>query len=457
MTVGRALPPEEAVPRRSMLVAAFSTIVEWYDFTLYLYLTPVLARVFFGGDADATLATLSVFAVAYVLRPVGAAVLGHLGDRIGRRRVLLLSMAIMTVAMFATGLLPVGAAVGMLLLRCAMGFSVGGEYSGVLTMLVESAPRRHRGFVTSIASAASEVGALLAAGVSALVVALASGPQLDAWGWRIPFFVGGFLALGTLVMRTTVRETPAFERARDSGELPRNPVGEVLRHQRRAVLRTFAISALGSVTYYVAVTYVPTYLTSVAGIAEGEALTLTTVAAVAVIAVTPAVGAWSDRTGRRPMLVGLAALFVVLPLPMFALMAGGGRGGVLAGAVALAAGAGAVSAAAAATIPEQFATAGRMSGLALGFTMASVLFGGLAPLVADVMIRATGWRLSPGLLVMAVALAVLPVLVRLPETAGHALSDLSGDAPGARRARTGAGAGGTAGEARGGTGGPPRA
>ncbi|WP_067473171.1 MFS transporter [Actinomadura hibisca] len=443
MTATAAVAAEEVAPRRSMLVAAFSTIVEWYDFTLYLYLTPVLARVFFGGDSEATLATLGVFAVAYVLRPVGAAVLGHLGDRIGRRRVLLISMSIMTVAMFATGLLPVGAAVAMLLLRCAMGFSVGGEYSGVLTMLVESAPRRHRGFVTSIASAASEVGALIAAGVSALVVGLTSGAQLDSWGWRIPFFVGGLLALGTLVMRTTVQETPAFERARAGGELPRNPIGEVLRHQWRAVLRTFAISALGSVTYYVAVTYVPTYLTSVAGVGEGEALALTTVAAVAVIAVTPVIGAWSDRTGRRPMLVGLAALFVVLPLPMFALMAGGGRGGVLAGAVALAAGAGAVSAAAAATIPEQFATAGRMSGLALGFTMASVLFGGLAPLVADVLIRATGWRLSPGLLVMAVALGVLPLLARLPETAGHDLSTLSG----AKAADAGG---------RGGPGGPPR-
>ncbi len=408
--------------RRSLLIIACSTVVEWYDFTLYLYLTPVLARVFFGGDADSTAATLAIFAAAYVLRPVGGVVLGTLGDRIGRRRVLLISMGLMTVAMFATGLLPVGSAAGMFVLRCLMGFSVGGEYSGVLVMLVESAERRHRGLVGSLASAASEVGALLAAGVSALVVGLLSRPDLDSWGWRIPFFVGGFLALLTLVLRGTVQETPAFEAARTGGELPGNPLGQVLRHQRRAIAATFAISALGSITYYVAVTYVPTYLTAVTRMPDGEALDLSTIAAVAIIVVTPAIGAWSDLAGRR-RLFGLAAVFVVLPLPMFALMAAGTWASGLAGAVVLAVGAGAVSAVAASAIPEQFATAGRMSGLALGFTLATAVFGGLSPLVADLLIRVTGWRLSPALLVMAVAAAILPVLRGLPETAGRELAE----------------------------------
>jgi MHS family proline/betaine transporter-like MFS transporter len=199
----------------------------------------------------------------------------------------------------------VGAAFLMFLLRCAMGFSVGGEHSGVLTMLVESADRRNRGFVVSLASAASEVGALLAAGVSALVVGMLATDDLDAWGWRIPFFFGGFLALLTLVMRTTVHETPAFERARAEGKLPKNPIADVIRHQWRAILRTFAISALGSATYYVAVTYVPTYLTSGGGVTDGEALTMSTIAAVAV---TPAIGAWSDRTGRRKMLLARGRL-----------------------------------------------------------------------------------------------------------------------------------------------------
>lgn len=175
-----------------MAVAAFSTIVEWYDFTLYLYFAPVLSRVFFGGDDKSTLAALAVFAVSYVMRPVGAAVFGTYGDRLGRRRVLLISMTIMAVAMLLTGLLPTYATVGiwsavmMFVLRCVMGFSVGGEYSGVLVYLVETSKAKNRGFVVSVASAASEVGALLAAGISAFVVWWLPQAQVDAWGWRIP-------------------------------------------------------------------------------------------------------------------------------------------------------------------------------------------------------------------------------------------------------------------------------
>jgi MFS transporter, MHS family, proline/betaine transporter len=404
-------------------------MVEWYDFTLYLYLTPVISRVFFGGAKDSVLLTLGVFAVSYVMRPVGAAVFGHFGDRIGRRNVLLISMTIMMAAMLLTGLLPTRSAAGLtapallFVLRCVMGFSVGGEYSGVLVYLVESSGARHRGLLVSLAAGASEVGALLAAGISALVTAAVTTAQLDSWGWRIPFLFGAVLAGVTLLLRSSMQETPVFEQARSSGNLPANPLRDVLGSQRRALLATFAISALGSVTYYVGVTYVPTYLTSVAHFSDSAALTVSTIAAVAVIAITPLAGQLSDRFGRRPTLLTLALFFVAVPLGLFAFMSAGTWAHALAGALVFAFGAGAVSAAAAAAaVPEQFATAGRMSGLALGYTLATAAFGGLAPLVAQQVIDATGWRLFPGLLVMLVAIGVLPVLWRLPETARLPLS-----------------------------------
>jgi MHS family proline/betaine transporter-like MFS transporter len=145
--------------------------VEWYDFTLYLYLATLLSRVFFGGGAAALVTTLGGFAIAYLLRPLGAIVFGHVGDRLGRRRMMLWSVAIMTMTMLGTALLPTHAQVGtaagwlLLLLRCVMGFSVGGEYTGVVAYLLEGAPRNRRGLVTSFASAASEIGGLLAVGV----------------------------------------------------------------------------------------------------------------------------------------------------------------------------------------------------------------------------------------------------------------------------------------------------
>jgi MHS family proline/betaine transporter-like MFS transporter len=198
------------ISRASMAIAAVSTIVEWYDFTLYLYMATVLSRVFFGGVEGSLVTALAGFALAYLLRPLGAIVFGQVGDRLGRRAMMLLSMALMTVAMLATALLPtyagIGAAAGWLLLvlRCVIGFSVGGEYTGVVAYLLEGAHKRKRGFITSLASAASEIGALLAVAVSALTVHLLSPQALDDWGWRIPFLVGAALAGGVWVARSAM-------------------------------------------------------------------------------------------------------------------------------------------------------------------------------------------------------------------------------------------------------------
>ncbi len=202
------------LPPGSLAVAAFSTIVEWYDFTLYLYFATVLSRVFYGGGSGSLLVTLGGFAIAYLMRPLGAIFFSHIGDRRGRRHMMLLSVALMTAAMLATALLPTRAAIGpaagwlLLLLRCVMGFSVGGEYTGVVAYLLEGSPVRRRGLITSSASAASEVGGLLAVGISALTVSLVSPPNLDAWGWRIPFFVGAALAASVWVARSTMEESP---------------------------------------------------------------------------------------------------------------------------------------------------------------------------------------------------------------------------------------------------------
>lgn len=417
-----ATSPTARPQTRSMIIAGLSTVVEWYDFTLYLYLATVLSRVFFGGGENALLATLAGFAVSYLMRPLGALVFGHLGDRFGRRYMLLASMLLMTVAMLATALLPtfesIGAAAGvlLLLLRCLMAFSVGGEYTGVVAYLLETAPVRRRGLVTSLASAASEVGALLAVALSALTVALLSTAQLDGWGWRIPFFVGAALAGAILLARSTMHESPEFERQQAEGTVPTSPIRDSWRHHKPAIARTFAISALGSITYYVGITYVPAFLGSVGQVSESEALWLSTVAAVAVIVVTPLAGALSDRVGRRPVLIALAALSALLPLTMFSVMAGGSTVAIGLAAVVLACLAGGVSAVAAPATAEQFPGEGRLSGLALGVTMATAFFGGATPLLAELLVRHTGWSSAPGAMIALVAILVLPVMWTLRET-----------------------------------------
>ena len=408
--------------RRSMAVAAFSTVVEWYDFTLYLYLAAVLSRVFFGGGAATLGATLGGFAIAYLMRPLGAAAFGHVGDRYGRRRMMLLSMGLMTAAMLATALLPTYAQVGpaagglLLLLRCVMAFSVGGEYTGVVAYLLEGAREDRRGLVTSSAAAASEVGGLLAAAVAALTVGSMSTPALDAWGWRIPFLVGAALAGTVWIARSAMQESPDFERQAASGTVPESPLRHALLRHPVAIARGFAISALGSITYYVGITYVPAFLSSAGSMTEDDALWLSTAAALVVILVTPLTGALSDRIGRRPVLIAACGCAAVLPIAMFSLMAGASHASTLLGALVLAALGGAVSAVGAVATAEQFPGEGRLTGLALGATAATAIFGGLAPYVAHALMERSGSAMVPGAMIALVALGVLPVLLFMPET-----------------------------------------
>jgi MHS family proline/betaine transporter-like MFS transporter len=410
------------VSRGSTAVAAFSTIVEWYDFTLYLYFATVLSRVFFGGGSGGLALTLGGFAIGYLMRPLGAVFFGHIGDRRGRRPMLLLSMALMTAAMLAAGLLPTSAQIGplagwlLVLLRCVMSFSVGGEYTGVVAYLLEGSHPGRRGLVTSLAAAASEVGALLAVGIAALTVSLTDAAALESWGWRVPFLVGAALAGSVWIARSTMDESPDFERQRAEGSVPEQPLVHAFAVQRAGVARAFAISALGSITYYVGITYVPAFLTSTRAFGEGESLWLSTIAAIAVILVTPLVGLLSDRVGRKPVLLGLAGLSAVLPVTLFALMAGGSRAEALLGAVILAGVAGGVSAVGAVATAEQFTGEGRVSGLAFGATGATVIFGGLTPWLAQRLMERTGSPLVPGIMIAVVAAGVLPVLLVLRET-----------------------------------------
>ena len=412
----------EAVPNASLAIAAFSTIVEWYDFTLYLYLAPTLARVFFGESTHGPLITLAAFALAYLMRPLGAAFFGYSGDRWGRRRTMLWSMELMAIAMLVTGCLPSGAHIGaaagvlLVLLRCVMAFSVGGEYNGVIAYLVEGARPERRGLIGSLAAAASEIGGLIAVAVAAVVTAALDRAELDDWGWRIPFIVGALLAGSVWFARRSMAESPAFLRLQRKSKTSRHPLRQALREDRPGILRAFAISALGSITYYVGITYVPTFLATTSRIGEHAALFVSTMAAVAVISITPLVGLAVDAFGRRPVLIALALCGVVLPWAAFAVMASPSIAIAATAAVLLALLAGGVSAVGAVASAEQFPSRTRLSGLALGNTSSTVVFGGLAPVIAQILLEQTHWPSSPGILIALTALAVLPVFFSMPET-----------------------------------------
>lgn len=420
---------QPAGSRRAVAVGALGTIIEWYDFSLYVFLAPIYARVFFPGEAglDGIVVTLAVFAIAYLARPLGAVVFGHFGDRIGRRGALLISASIMSVALLLNALLPSEASVGVLapialfLLRLAMGFAVGGEYSGILVYLLETASVRSRGLIVSLAPAASGVGTLLAVGCTAIVSASLSQQQLDDWGWRIPVLLGAALALAILALRTSLAETPAFREMREAGSISRHPVRDALTRARWAVFVAFALSAVGSIAYYLGITYVPTFLESFGDVSHGDALAWSTLATAVYVAITPLAGWWADADGRRATLAITALVLTIASVPLFALLAGNPALAQLGAAVALAVGVAVWVAIASAAIPEQFGAADRFSGLAVGYNIATAIFGGLSPLLATLLVRASGWDFAPGLMLAVVALAALPIVLGLPETARRPL------------------------------------
>jgi MHS family proline/betaine transporter-like MFS transporter len=229
--------------------------------------------------------------------------------------------------------------------------------------------------------------------------------------------VGALLAGAVLLARASMEESPEYERQRATGTVPQRPVHHALTRQRTGIARGFAISALGSITYYVGIGYVPTFLTSVGEMSEGLSLWLSTLAALAVIAVTPLVGMLSDRIGRRPVLIAVAVAGAILPVTMFALMAGGGFWTALGGALVLALLGGAVSAVGAVATAELLSGEARLTGLAFGVTSATALFGGITPWAAQALIAATGWASAPGAMIAVVAAVILPVLWHIPEPA----------------------------------------
>ncbi len=423
-----------------MFVAAFGTVVEWYDFSIFFYVATTLTAEFFGDQTDSLLLTLGVGAAGFLFRPLGAMVFGHLGDRIGRRSTLIISAVLMAISMLGIAVIPnyetigIWAGVLMVTLRCLSGFSVGAEYTGIMVFLMESAGPGKRGLAASWAAANSEVGALLAVGSGALLANTLSTEAMDSWGWRLLFVLGAVLAILMVPLRSMMEETETFKRLQQAEKekkdtaLERSPLITAILEQPRAILVAFLISSIGSVSYFLNITYVPTYIEEVAKVPNSGSLALGTVAAVVAIVVTPFFGLASDRFGRKPALAVLMAVFVFTIIPAYALLGGSSSGGAVFGVAFLAIPAAGWSAVAAAMVPEQFTGTSRFSGMAIGYNVATVLFGGLSPLIATALMSSTGINLAPAIYAtVVIVVAGVPTLFLARSMGKKTLAEVDAD------------------------------
>ncbi|MFN0119135.1 MAG: MFS transporter [Blastocatellia bacterium] len=436
----KAISPDKPSIRRVAIASFIGTTIEWYDFFLYGTASALVFGKLFFPNYDplmGTLASFGTYAVGFLARPLGGIVCGHYGDRIGRKSMLVLTLLIMGVATFLIGLLPtyhdigVWAPVLLILLRVAQGFGVGGEWGGAVLMAVEHAPARRRGFYGSWPQVGVPAGLLLSTLVFGFISKLPE-QALLSWGWRVAFLLSLLLVAVGLYIRLAVTEPPAFAAIRENRATARMPILDAIREHPRNVLLAMGARLVENGAFYLYTVFILTYATQPhIGFASAAVLTAITLAALCEMIAIPAFGLLSDHLGRRPVYLFGAIFTALFAFPFFYLVETGNQTLMtLAVIIALALGHAAMYGPQASFFSELFGTRVRYSGASLGYQLASVLAGGLSPLIATGLLRRTGasWPVAMYIIGLALVTALSVFLAR--ETAHH---DMARDMPSGAR------------------------
>jgi MFS family permease len=399
--------------RRALLAGSVGNFIEWYEFGVYGYFATIIAANFFtpdgGSDVEALVKTYASFALAFFFRPVGAAVFGRLGDRMGRRPTLILVILLMTGATTLIGLLPTYATLGaaapwlLTLLRILQGLSAGGEFGGAVSIMTEFAPPGRRGLYGAWQSFTVALGLLAGAGIAALLASLLTEPQLNDWGWRLPFLLTLPLGLVALWLRLKLEETPSFRRTQAQAQPQTKAPGGAPPHTvppapapAREVAKAIALGAgrlMGwSAAGYTFLVVLPSYLQSTLNATFQQALIATVLANLGFAASIIPAGALSDRIGRRPVMTAGAVLVAVLAFPLLHLLQDPAASTAVKGLAVFTAGAvvGLMAGPGPAMLSEMFPTRARYTGLGLAYSLSNAVFSGCAGLIITEVIKRTG-------------------------------------------------------------------
>ncbi|MEO9338341.1 MFS transporter [Mesorhizobium sp. SB112] len=419
-----------ATLKKVISAATIGNFVEWFDFAVYGFLATIIATQFFPSSSVSLglLKTFGVFAVAFAMRPLGGIFFGILGDKVGRKSILSLTILMMAGATTLIGLLPSHASIGVMapilltVLRCLQGFSAGGEYAGSVAYVMEHSPNHRRGWYGSFIPVSTFTAFASAA---LLVFALESNLSSEAmatWGWRIPFIIAAPLGIVGLFLRWHMAETPAFKAmAAEENLHSHSPLSETLRSQGSTILRLGAFISLTALSFYTFTTYFATYLQVVGNLSRPQSLMVSTVALFFAALACPIAGRISDSIGRRKS-VGLICVWVIVTvLPAFSLASSGSVLYAVGGVLLLAVGALACGVVTATLMTESFPTRTRYTASAFTYNISYTIFGGTAPLMATWLIDRTGNNLSPAFYLMAIAVLAMAGGLALRETSGISL------------------------------------
>ena len=409
----------------SRIAAGFiGNVLEWYDFALYGFFAVTIGKLFFPSDDPTTslIAAFGAFAGGFAMRPLGAIFFGHIGDRYGRRAMLIVSSLTMALSTFAVGLLPthaeIGVAAALLLvaLRLIQGFSVGGEYVGSGVFLAETAPERHRGLIAGFAATGLFCGTLLGSAAGASIDGWLTEDQIASWGWRLPFLAGLLLGLVALVLRLVVSEPP----------LPtapsRAPLAEAVTRHAGGMLYAVAVVMTITAGWYVLVIYLPTWMVEHMNVDHALVLEINAANIAVTILVGLCAAVVSDRIGRKPVLVAISLCLAALTWPLFTLIGRGDADLAMAAQGILMALTGCIAFVLPVTLAEMFPWRVRATAANLSFNVGFAVFGGTAPMVAAWLVARTGGLSALALYLTALALCSVVACLVLTDRRGVDLS-----------------------------------
>jgi metabolite-proton symporter len=420
--------------RRVLAASLIGTTIEWYDFFLYGSAAALVFNKLFFPEYDpltGTLLSFTTYALGFVARPIGGIVFGHYGDRIGRKRLLMLSLILMGLATMLIGCLPTYASIGLwapaalILLRLVQGFAVGGEWGGAVLLAAEHGDARRRGLWASWPQAGVPAGSLLAAGVLAILAGNLDDADFLAWGWRIPFLLSALLVVVGWWIRKAVGETPSFRReVEQAGERPKVPAIEVFRERPRALATGAGLRIGENISYYVITVFSITYMTEVAHLAKAQALDAILIGAAVHFLAIPWLGHLSDRIGRRIVYAAGGFGMAAFAFLFFRLLGSGDMAQAVAGIVIALVLHGAMYGPQAAFIAELFPTRIRYSGASIAYQLTSIVAGSLAPIIALALYQQAKSAL-PVAIYVAIACAISGIAALLArETKGVRLEDI---------------------------------
>ena len=421
--------PDRRTIKKAVAASAMGNATEWYDYGVYAVVTSYIGSHFFPGE-HATLLTFMTLAVSFIARPFGGFFWGPLGDRMGRKGVLALTIILMSAATLGIGLLPTYETIGiaapilLILLRLIQGFSTGGEYGGAATFMAEYAPDKRRGLYGCFLEFGTLGGYALGAAVVLLLQVVLGDAAMADWGWRIPFFVAGPLGIIGLYLRSQLDETPVYQDLEDAGESEDSATGglrDLLVTFWKPVLVMAALVIPLNVVNYTLLVYMPAYLETKLGMAENPALVVILVGEVAMMALLPWCGSLSDRIGRKPMWWFSTIGLFVFALPMYMLIGTGFTGAVIGFAVLGLLYIPQLSTISA-TFPAIFPAHVRFAGFAVTYNVFTAIFGGTAGTVNEAVVDRTGFLEFPATYMMGACVIGMVGAYILKETAGASLT-----------------------------------